>query len=157
MSPLDWNEKQVQRFHAKVERRGPNDCWPWKASRRNNGYGALCYGRDGRKVSYQAHVVAKILDVGRDLKHAEQVNHHCDVKTCCNPAHLYIGTREDNMRDAIERGRLNAICLTDDQVQLVRALYRKGSSFPEIARSVGCAQSTARRIALGIGRLDVPA
>jgi len=33
------------------------------------------------------------------------VLHKCDVARCVNPAHLYLGTREDNIKDAIDRKR----------------------------------------------------
>lgn len=33
------------------------------------------------------------------------VCHRCDVKVCCNLAHLFIGTNADNQRDKREKGR----------------------------------------------------
>jgi len=34
------------------------------------------------------------------------VIHNCDIKACVNIDHLYLGTRKDNARDAIERGQM---------------------------------------------------
>ncbi len=36
------------------------------------------------------------------------VLHHCDNRRCIRPAHLYLGTNADNMRDCAARGRLNS-------------------------------------------------
>lgn len=32
--------------------------------------------------------------------------HSCDTPSCVNPAHLRVGTRSDNMKDAFQRQRL---------------------------------------------------
>lgn len=40
-----------------------------------------------------------------DIKKGLVVRHRCDNKLCINPEHLLIGTRADNVRDAVERKR----------------------------------------------------
>lgn len=61
-----------------------------------------------------------------------QVLHRCDVKTCVNPDHLWIGTQKDNIADMMAKGRANntnksrgeqhhAAKLTWEQVRSIRA------------------------------------
>jgi hypothetical protein len=90
----------AERFWAKVDQRGPDECWPWLASTNQQGYGQI--NIDGRP--HLSSRVALELTQG-PLAPGLSACHHCDNPPCCNPAHLYAGTKADNMNDYLERGR----------------------------------------------------
>ncbi len=88
------------RFWAKVDVRGPDDCWEWTASRRAKGYGQ--FNAYGRPMS--ASRFAAVLRLGY-FDPSLSVLHKCDNPPCVNPAHLYLGTQSNNERDKVARGR----------------------------------------------------
>jgi len=90
------------RFLAGVDSTtAPDSCHPWTRHHRH-GYGG--FGAGGK--NYVAHRWLLGYLRGNPLSGAELGLHHCDNPSCCNPRHLYIGTQFDNMRDAVDRGRL---------------------------------------------------
>lgn len=122
------------RLWRQVDRRGPDECWPWTASARITGYGVL--GRGGRrKEKVLAHRAAwevthgPIPDNGEH--HGTVVMHICDNRLCCNPAHLKLGTQADNVRDMDAKGRRMVVTrtgeehhmtkITEDDVRAIRA------------------------------------
>lgn len=94
--------ERQRRFWARVDKRGPDECWPWVGPTDRVGYGAYCF------ISHEgpipAHRIAYGLANG-GIPDGLHVLHKCDNRPCCNPAHLYTGTHTDNMADMRMRGR----------------------------------------------------
>ena len=101
-------EPDKARFWAKVGTGAPDACWPWLASMWGSGYGQFRLsgvGSQARQVTVGAHVMAYYVATGVDPV-GQEVCHSCDTPACCNPAHLFLGDRTANMRDASSKGRL---------------------------------------------------
>jgi hypothetical protein len=95
-----------ERFWARVNKQGPRQphmetrCWIWEGKPGTHGYG--CLGIDGTPVlthrfSWQIH--------RGPVPKTKFILHHCDVRLCVKPSHLYVGTQKTNMRDKMQRGR----------------------------------------------------
>jgi hypothetical protein len=79
---------------------GSNGCIEWTGFKSHLGYGHMAWGgRDWmvHRLVYAAHHGP--FDPWLDIRHA------CDNPGCVNIAHLSLGTRSDNMRDAVDRQR----------------------------------------------------
>jgi hypothetical protein len=92
-----------QRFWSYVDRKGPDDCWPWTRSKDKTGYGHFGNGIGGKVIL--AHRQAFLFAGGVVTKEKPYVLHSCDFRPCCNPAHLRAGTHKENMQDRNARGR----------------------------------------------------
>ena len=79
--------------------RTPDECWPWTAVKNDRGYGLVTYQRRNWKAPRLAFTLT-YGDPGMFW-----VLHRCDNPPCCNPAHLFLGTHEDNMADMRAKGR----------------------------------------------------
>jgi uncharacterized protein YerC len=145
--PTDASDRQ--RFWKKVEK--TSSCWLWTGARFSNGYAAFRLRGKQRK----AHIVSFEWLKGPtfDL----QVCHHCDVKHCVNPEHLFLGTQSDNIRDMFSKGRQrerrgeisNWAKLTENDVREIHALLLEGIQQQDIADHYGITQTAVSHIGLG--------
>lgn len=87
-------------FERRVTPGEPDQCWQWQGVV-DAGVG---YGRLGRRW---AHRVSWELANGRPIPPGLFVLHSCDNRLCVNPAHLRVGTHDENMQDAVDRDRLS--------------------------------------------------
>lgn len=92
--------KSIKRFWSKVDKRGDNECWEWKAGRDKDGYGQFSVGYVGTR----AHRFSFLLHHG-DIPRGMKVCHTCDNPPCANPKHLWLGTADDNNKDMKNKGR----------------------------------------------------
>ena len=105
------------RFWGGVDRCGPDECWPWPDS-----FSPRCHGQTNwRGKRPLAHRVAWELTHG-PIPEGLWVLHRCDVPACCNPAHLFLGTHADNMRDMVAKRR-HALHATPELRRLVVWLF----------------------------------
>lgn len=127
----------LERFESKYIPEPNSGCWLWLGSKTLAGYG---YFRVGNKMK-RAHRVSFELFKG-DILGDFYVLHTCDIPSCVNPNHLFLGTQKDNMRDMMRKGRLcpsekhPKVKLTTEQVIEIRKLYSLGkSSMWDLAQS----------------------
>lgn len=142
-----------EKFWAKVERRGVDDCWPWLASKDRDGYGQI--GRSTNHPRTLAHRFSWSLANGKPIPRGQWILHRCDTPSCVNPKHLYCGTPKNNVDDCIERGRFvhgglhpNAK-LTSRDVRRIFKMRANGLSQNAIADRVNSSQQNISRILRG--------
>lgn len=137
-----------RRFMRKVNTNGPNGCWIWTASTKFDGYGQ--FGINGtiersHRIMWE-HINGPILD-------DTCVLHKCDNRRCVNPDHLFLGTRADNARDKVCKGRhpkgndsvKSKLCA--DDIDLIRDLYSsKSLNQSDLAETFGISTSQISRI-----------
>jgi hypothetical protein len=90
----------IQRFEQSYEPEPMSGCWLWTGGYVGDGYGKFWHsGRTVRAHRWAwEHFRGPIAD-------GLLVLHRCDVSSCVNPAHLFLGTTLDNVHDRDSKGR----------------------------------------------------
>lgn len=116
------------RLYGRCEPVPESGCLIWLgAVEKKFGYGVLVR----KPKTWLAHRLSWFLTFG-DIPDGSHVLHKCDVPSCVNPGHLFLGTHKDNMADKVKKGksgRGERNCrakLTAEQVIRIRILYSQG-------------------------------
>lgn len=129
-------------------------CWLWTGAITGSGYG-IVYPPGGGMMQathvFHAHFKAPV-------PKGMVVCHRCDTPACVNPEHLFAGTRSENTRDMVRKGRANQkgrpkprlrglqhfrAKLSDDAVV---AIWRDRRPYPAIAAEYGVVHSVVCNI-----------
>ena len=139
LSPTAW-----KRFLAKTKI--TEGCWLWTGTFGTRGYGQF---RPGRAAEGQvgAHRAAWAIFFG-EFDQKLFVLHRCDTPACVNPAHLFLGTHQDNMQDMTQKGRhpRGNAKLSPADVDAIRA---STDSHRALARRFGVNEATVRFVRKG--------
>lgn len=114
----------MQRFWDKADVADRDACWLWHACKNRDGYGS--FGLNGTTIL--AHRMAWILEHG-DIPDGLNVLHNCDIPSCVNPSHLFLGTQKDNVADCTRKGRRAQVRfkkLSQEQRNEIKSLYATG-------------------------------
>lgn len=107
--PVFVRETDLGRLWNRIDVRGPRACWLWTGSVSGSGsvqHGQFTVRQDGRQYHLKAHRVVWAEQFG-PIPDGMCICHTCDVPRCCNPGHLFLGTQDDNLKDAARKGRFH--------------------------------------------------
>lgn len=107
----------AEAYERHVIRRGATECWGWTGPTASGGYGRFTHNAK----QWRANRASVEIHTGVPVPDDMFVCHHCDNPPCTNPAHLFVGTHLDNVRDAISKGRAPRAQVTAEQVLAIRA------------------------------------
>jgi hypothetical protein len=138
------NTAELIRFESKVELIPGIECHIWTARCDDDGYGTLKVGGKtlrAHRLSYE-HFIGPIGE--------NHVLHKCDVPSCVNPNHLFLGGHAANVADKVAKSRQakgkkarakKRTKLTNDQVIKIRELAVSGHTQRSIADKFGVTQA----------------
>ena len=106
-------------------------CRIWMGGVLKSGYGRIRF--DGRqRLTHRAAWE----DVHGSIPPKSCICHRCDVPSCINIEHLFLGTQRDNLHDGIRKGRVNG-----PEQRAAMSKKNKGSKrSPEICARIGAGQ-----------------
>ena len=156
---LNLTPELIAKYWQRVDRQGPDECWPWLGSLLR-GYGQFYVGGERRYVR-ATHVGYEI--AFGPLPEGKIVAHSCDHSWCHNDAHFRAWTQLENIEDRNRKGRQDhgpnaphhvplplrgaargercgRAKLTADQVREIRASYipgKRGCGMTALAKKYG--------------------
>lgn len=129
-------------------------CWLWQGT--TNGYGYGIFLMPG-EIPVRAHRYSYEFFRGKKIPAGKIVMHSCDNPPCVNPAHLRVGTKDENNKDTGNKRRHNYGLdhwngrLSNAQVAAIR---KSTKSTKELSEKYGIAYSHIYRIRTGEARRE---
>ncbi len=146
------------KYHKKIKNKilkgilkDENHCWLWEGAKHRQGYGNIAF----RGKPCLVHRIVWVVFIGK-IPNGMKVCHKCDVTSCCNPDHLFLGSQKDNVRDGIDKGRYEKRTLGKrrnklnwNQVQEIKKLHEEGMTRKELEDKYCVGQTCIAKILTG--------
>ena len=144
----------VDRFWARVKRTDTSSCWLFLGKSKTPS-GHVHFKPHGQPTS-GAHRYSWALHNGK-IPAGKVVCHKCDVPACVNPAHLFLGSQADNIRDArLKQRPMGLQKLTEADVLVIRRRVASGERQADIAKDFSISPSRVSEIAARLSWAHLP-
>ena len=102
-TPIIVTPEFVAKFESRVVRDDcmSDGCHIWIGAKKAAGYGTI----KNKGKTLNSHRASYTIYNG-EIPHGMMICHKCDNPSCVNPAHLFLGSQSDNIKDAVSKGRL---------------------------------------------------
>lgn len=155
-------EEGLARYWSRINK--TDTCWLWTATTFTGGYGQIKICGE----SWSAHRFAWKLAAG-SIPDGMWVLHACDNRTCMRNddegtyevggeayerrGHLWLGDRDANLTDMVNKGRSPGTTVTVAQVRMIRTRYEAGGiTQAALSREINVPANTINRILSGVRR-----
>ena len=142
LNPSQYLPKtSINRILEKIEIITESGCWVFMGNLSNKGYGVIGNDAGEEKKLYSTHRKTFEYFIG-EIPKGISVCHRCDVTSCCNPNHLFLGTHKQNMEDRKRKGRCaiadkNARSkITHKQAEMIIEYKKQGKNLKELSRQL---------------------
>lgn len=135
-----FTRKDETRFWHRVFCKGPDECWPWIGSRLKDGYGKFAMNGGWILANRAAYFFSNEIDPQEHM-----VCHSCNNPPCCNPAHLFAGTNQENVSQMWQERRREPKLRADD-ILVIRERLLRGDSMKAIGFDYGVNSVTIFKI-----------
>lgn len=100
----------MERINEKIERITESGCWIWTGYVTEYGYGRF-------RVNGKKKLIHRVMyeQIKGEIPNGMIACHICDIPSCVNPDHIFIGTDQDNVDDAIKKGRIDPVKRAKDR------------------------------------------
>lgn len=119
-------------------------CWEYTGCIQSNGYGRVRRKKGNGFFTYHAHRYV-YEQMNGPIPIGLMVCHKCDNRKCVNPAHLFLGTQQENLLDSAIKGRNVSAKLNPEAVRDIRSSTLSGAELGRKYNVTGEAVNYVRR------------
>lgn len=133
-------EEYQKKFWQRVDKCLDDECWEWNRGKTKAGYGAL----NIMYKKFYSHRLSWMIHFG-EIPEGLVVCHKCDNPSCCNPRHLFLGTHQENIQDAVKKDRW-ATSRKGGALEIIKMAQTGRFTYDQIGKKFGISRQRVHQI-----------